>query len=440
MPQIDTIISDSVKRLDSSKNNLIDSAITNSNHVLESNTLDSILKELGLVFVIISILIALILILNKLLRLAKIKLIRFFESKLNNLHHRGLKFFSPKYAITLITNTINFIRFFSIIILVYLSLPLLFSLFPWTEPISRELLSAIINPVKNILSTFLHYIPNILTIVVIYLFTRYLVKFIRFLAAEIESENIKIDGFYADWAMPTYNIIRSLLYVFMFVVIFPYLPGSDSKVFQGISVFLGVLISLGSSSAISNIVAGIVITYMRPYQIGDVVLINNNLGEVLGKNLLVTRIKTFKNEDITIPNSTILNSSTTNYTLAAKEENLILHTTVTIGYDTDWKIIHDLLINAAKISNGVCKKREPFVLQTALNDFYVSYQINAYVDNTQLPNIYSELHKNIQDKFNEAGVEIMSPHYSSLRDGNTTAIPSSYLPNDYKAPGFKIDK
>lgn len=257
---------------------------------------------------------------------------------------------------------------------------------------------------------------------------------------EIESENVKIDGFYADWAMPTYNIVRSLLYVFMFVIIFPYLPGSDSKVFQGISVFLGVLISLGSSSAISNIVAGIVITYMRPYQIGHVVLINNNLGEVIEKNLLVTRIRTFKNEDITIPNSTILNSSTTNYTLAAQDETLILHTTITIGYDNDWEKIHELLIRAAKNSIGVCKNREPFVLQTALNDFNIAYQINAYVDNTMLLDIYSELHKNIQIEFNKAGVEIMSPIYTSLRDGNAKAMPDQFLPKDNSITGFKIAK
>lgn len=420
----------------------IDSTYSNTQIINEVNTvsIDELIKEVALVLLIIISLGTLIWLLNKLLRVVKLKLIRFFEKKLNVLSDKGFAFFRPRHTITFITNTINAIRFISIIILIYISIPLIFSVFPWTRSIGQQLIDAIINPVKFVLLSFVNYIPNILTIVVIYFITRYILKFFKFIASEIEAGNMKFEGFYQDWAMPTYNILRSLLYVFMFVIIFPYLPGSNSKVFQGVSVFLGVLISFGSSSAISNIVAGIVLTYMRPFQIGDRVLINNFLGDIIAKNLLVTRLRTVKNEDITIPNSNILNSSTINYTLAAKEENLILHTTVTIGYDSDWKQIHELLINAGKKSIGVCNSKEPFVLQTSLNDFYVAYELNVFVSNVDLPNIYSELHKNIQDEFNKAGVEIMSPHYTSLRDGNNTAIPNQYLADDYVSSGFKINK
>jgi small-conductance mechanosensitive channel len=213
----------------------------------------------------------------------------------------------------------------------------------------------------------------------------------------------------------------------MFVVIFPYLPGSSSPVFQGVSVFLGILISLGSSSAISNAVAGLVITYMRPFRIGDRIRIGEVTGDVIEKSLLVTRVKTIKNEEITIPNSQVLTSHTVNYSMANDNEGLIIHTTVTIGYDAPWRQVHELLISAAMKTGGISREPAPFVFQTALNDFYVAYQINAYTkEPSRMAVILSDLHKNIQDAFNDAGVEIMSPHYRSVRDGNTTAIPPEY--------------
>jgi small-conductance mechanosensitive channel len=240
--------------------------------------------------------------------------------------------------------------------------------------------------------------------------------------------------------MPTYNIIRVLLFAFMFVVIFPYLPGSDSKVFQGVTVFLGILFSLGSSSAISNMVSGIVLTYMRPYKIGDRIKVGDVTGDVVEKNLLVTRLRTIKNEDITIPNATILSGHTTNYSTVAKTMGLILNTTITIGYDVPWQTVHNLLISAAEATDGVLTEHKPFVLQTGLNDFNVAYQLNAYTaSSNQMAAIYSRLHQNIQDKFNEAGVEIMSPNYFALRDGNHIQIPDGYVPEGYSKPGFKVD-
>jgi small-conductance mechanosensitive channel len=223
-------------------------------------------------------------------------------------------------------------------------------------------------------------------------------------------------------------------------VIFPYLPGSDSKIFQGVTVFLGILFSLGSSSAIANMVSGIVLTYMRPYKIGDRIKVGEATGDVVEKNLLVTRLRTIKNEDITIPNATILSGHTTNYTTVAKTMGLILNTTVTIGYDVPWQTVHNLLITAAEATDGVSSEPKPFVLQTALNDFNVSYQVNAYTAlSNQMAGVYSRLHQNIQDKFNEAGVEIMSPHYTALRDGNHIQIPENYVPEGYTKPGFKVE-
>ncbi|MBK6967285.1 MAG: mechanosensitive ion channel family protein [Bacteroidales bacterium] len=227
----------------------------------------------------------------------------------------------------------------------------------------------------------------------------------------------------------------------MMVLIFPYLPGSGSPAFQGISVFIGVLFSLGSSSAIANMVAGMVITYMRPFKIGDRVKIGEITGDVMEKNMLVTRIRTVKNEDVTVPNSTVLLNSTTNYSTNASTGNsgLIIHTTVTIGYDAPWKEVHKTLIDAALLTDLILKNPQPFVLQTSLDDFYVSYQLNAYTkEANRQAMVYSDLHQNIQDCFNEAGIEIMSPHYRAQREGNMTTIPGDYLEKNYEAPAFRI--
>ncbi len=324
---------------------------------------------------------------------------------------------------------IKWIRIFVIIIVIYLTLPLLFSIFPWTKEIGDTLLGWIINPLKNIFMSVAGYLPNLFTILVIILLVRYLVRAIAFLAKEIGSGKLKITGFYPDWAQPTFSIVKVLLYAFMFVIIFPYLPGSDSDIFKGVSVFLGILFSLGSTSAIANVVAGYVITYMRPFKVGDRIKIADVTGDVIEKTVLVTRIRTTKNEEITVPNSNVLSGLTVNYSTITEHDALILHTTVTIGYDVPWRKVHELLINAALDSEGILKEPAPFVLQTSLDDFFVSYQINAYTKiANKMARIYSELHQNIQDKFNEANVEILSPHYEAQRDGESTRIQTNFQP------------
>jgi small-conductance mechanosensitive channel len=212
----------------------------------------------------------------------------------------------------------------------------------------------------------------------------------------------------------------------MLVMIFPKLPGSDSPIFQGVSVFLGLLVSLGSSSAIGNMVAGLVITYMRPFKIGDLIKLGDVTGEVIEKTLLVTRLRTVRNEEITIPNSAVLSGNTTNYSALAKDEGLIIHTTVTIGYDVHWKTMHEALLEAASRTANLIPYKNPFVLQTSLDDFYVSYQLNVYTSQSNaLAPIYSELHQHILDVCAEKGIEIMSPHYRAERDGNESTIPKT---------------
>jgi len=245
---------------------------------------------------------------------------------------------------------------------------------------------------------------------------------------EIEAGVLVLPGFYPDWSRPTLNIVRILVIAFSFIVIFPYLPGSDSPIFQGVSVFLGLLLSLGSSSAISNLVAGLVITYMRPFRIGDRVKIGDISGDVVQKTVLVTRIRTIENEDITVPNSAILSGHTINYSTAAREAGLILHTSVTIGYSVPWRPVLELLLSAAQITPLILldDSHRPFVVQTALHDFYIEYQLNVYTqDSHKTLMTYSNLHQNIQDKFAEAGIEIMSPHFRAVRNGDDAELPGN---------------
>ncbi len=290
-----------------------------------------------------------------------------------------------------------------------------------------------------LLQAAMDYLPNLVVVAAIMLTTYCVLRLIRLIFDEIRKGELKIRGFFPDWAEPTEKLIRILAIIMALIVVFPYLPGAKSPAFQGISIFLGVLLSLGSSSAVANAVAGVILTYMRSFLVGDWVQIGDTTGKVIEKTLLVTRILTPKAEIMTIPNSTVMSGAVKNYSVEARKSGVILHTAVTIGYDAPWRTVHELLINAALATPYVLQHPIPFVLQESLDDFYVCYELNAYTDAPMhMLTIYSELHKHIQDKFNEAGLEICSPHFSSLRDGNVIAIPQQYIDAGYKARGFHI--
>jgi small-conductance mechanosensitive channel len=316
---------------------------------------------------------------------------------------------------------------------------LVLGLFPLTRGYASILLSYVLSPLRVVGSAVVAYLPNIFFIAVIMVIAFYVIKFVRIIFTEIGKGTITLPNFYADWAEPTYKIVRVLIFALTAIIVFPYLPGSKSPAFQGISIFLGVLLSLGSSSAVANVVAGVILTYMRAFKVGDRVQITDTIGDVMEKTLLITRIRTIKNVEITIANSMVLSSHIINFSYSAQREGLILHTSVTIGYDAPWRTVHQLLRDAALECEHVLAHPAPFVLQTALDDFYVHYEINAYTEHpSRMAQIYSDLHEKIQDKFNEAGVEIMSSHYANVRDGNRSTIPDSYLPKGYKTPSFHV--
>lgn len=356
------------------------------------------------------------------------RILKLKDTKLKPVSIQGYELLNTQKQVNLLVFAASLARYLLMGLQLLISIPLIFVIFPQTEWLAYQLLGYIWMPVKSILTGIVNYMPNLFTILVIYYVIRLQVRFIRYLAHEIETGKLKINGFYPDWAIPTYHIIRFLLYTFMIAMIYPYLPGSQSGIFQGISVFVGLIVSLGSSTVIGNIIAGLVITYMRPFKLGDRIKLNETTGDIVEKTPLVTRIRTPKNEIVTIPNSFIMSSHTINYSTSAREYGLIIHAEISIGYDVPWRKVNTLLIEAALNTPGVLDDPRPFVLETSLSDWYPVYQINAYIkEANKMAQIYSELFQNIQDRFNEAGVEIMSPHYMAMRDGNQTATPADDL-------------
>ncbi len=311
-----------------------------------------------------------------------------------------------------------------------LYLSYLLSYFPGTDPLPRPLIYYILAPIPGLWASFLGYLPDLIFILVVVVIARYSLKLIHFVFRAIESGVIVIRGFHADWAEITYKIVRFGVLFLVLIATFPHLPGANSEFFSGISLFMGALITLGSSTAIANLFAGLILTYTRAFQAGDWVEIGASSGRVIEKNLLVTRIETAKNEAITIPNGTVLGGAIKNFSELSASKGLILHTVVAIGYDVDWRRVHELLLSAAAKTPLVLDDPKPFVRQESLDDFTVSYELNAYTnDATVMPGTYSELHRNVLEAFNQAKVEIMSPHYRAVRSGDPTTIPTKSPPD-----------
>jgi len=297
-------------------------------------------------------------------------------------------------------------------------------LFETTAHWGDGLFDSIRNPVSGAFVGIWNYLPHLLTIAVVLFIASAISRAFRWFFVEIEKEQIRFGGFYPEWAIPTYQLVRMAIVVFTLIAIFPHLPGANTSQFKGISVFIGLIISLGGSNTVGHAVSGVMLTYMRPFLVGDRVRIGETEGRVVERTLLVTRVRTTKNVDITVPNGTVLGSHIVNYSAVAKEEGLVLHTSVTLGYDVPWRRIHEVMIGAAQATEGIEAEPPPFVLQTALDDYYVHYELNGYThDPLSMPRIYSDLHARLQDDFARAGIEILSPVYEAARDGTPTTIP-----------------
>jgi small-conductance mechanosensitive channel len=340
----------------------------------------------------------------------------------------------------LLAGLLQLLRLVLMLVCLYLYTPFVLSQFPATRAIGDSIFNDIIYRINQLASGFIYYLPNLAMIVIITSLTYYVIQFAKLVIIELGRDDA-YPWFYPEWIRPTIRLASFLIIAIALVIIGPYLPGFGSPAFQGISLFLGALLTLGSSSAVANTISGIILIYTRAFKIGDLIRINDITGEVVEKSLFVTRVLTPKHELITIPNSSVLNSNVINFSAISREAKsyLVLHTTITLGYDIPWRTVHEVLIEAAKATTHIVSNPAPFVLQTSLNDYNISYEVNAHTNCPQLmPVIYSELHQNIQDYCNRAEIEILSPAFSALRDGNHSTIPADYLPADYTAPSFHV--
>lgn len=299
----------------------------------------------------------------------------------------------------------------------------------WTMSFAVRLIVLFLSVLDYLWSGFVGYLPNLFTIVFILLITKFVIRTIGLIFDGIQGRRIHLKNFYPEWADTSFSIIKMMIYVLTAVIIFPYLPGSSSPAFQGISIFVGVLVSLGSTTAVANVVAGVVLTYTRAFKVGDQVEVADTRGRIVERSTFVTRIQTLKNVIVSVPNSMVLNNNIINYSKNMGQSGLLVHSDITIGYDVSWKTVNKLLISAANKTQGIASSPEPFVLQTSLDDNYVSYEINGWTRQPEeLPKTYSELHAHILDEFAGHQVEITSPAYRAIRDGNSVNIPDVVEP------------
>lgn len=383
--------------------------------VVADNTAElNVFSRLGIAMSIVIGQVLLIKLLWFLFKIFRAKVTVYGEKNFKALKIRKYRLMDTKQILNVLYFFLKIFKYITTAFLLFITIPVVFSLFSLTKNLASTLFGYILSPLRKIAWGVIGYIPNLFTIIIIVFIVRYALRSLKFLSVQVEREKLVIPGFYPDWAQPTFNILRILLYAFTVAIIYPYLPGAESAVFQGVSVFVGIIFSLGSSSAIGNLVAGVVITYMRPFKIGDRIKLNDVTGFVVEKSPIVTRVRTHKNEYVTFPNTTVLTSSIINYHTSTeeKEEGLILHADITMGYAVPWPQVHDILIGAALKTSRIEKTPKPFVLQTALDDFYAKYQINAYTkDVDRIPATYSELYQNMQDGFKAAGIDLTAPHY-----------------------------
>jgi len=358
--------------------------------------------------VVLAMILALRLLRRALLRLAETR----YHAGIASLRFKSIELLRAERIWTALVGALRLVTLTAGVVVVFVYLNFVLGLFPQTRLLSIRLLQYLLSPLGVITRSLVDVIPNLLFIAVVALLVRYALKFLRMIFTEVSLGRIELAGFQPEWALPVYGLVRLAVVAFAIVVAFPYIPGSSSPAFQGVTIFIGAVVSLGSTGVIGNLLAGYVLIFQRPFVLGDRVRIGDVVGDVAESSLIVTRLRTIKNEVVTVPNSAIVGGHVVNYSSLARKGGLILHTAITIGYDTPWRQVEALLVAAAERTAGVLREPAPFVLQTGLGDFYVSYELNAYTDRPgEMVDTYAHLHRNILDSFNEYGVQITSPNY-----------------------------
>ncbi len=303
--------------------------------------------------------------------------------------------------------------------LIYVWITISLRRFPYTEPWGKQAGSYVLNSLRELGSTVLGELPGLLVVVLIFIVTRWIVRMGNVLFEQVATGRISVTWMDADVAHATKRIFSAIVWIFAIIVAYPYIPGSKTDAFKGLSVFLGLVISLGSTGIINQIMSGLFVVYSRTLKTGEWVKVNETEGKVLDVGLLAAKIRTIEGQEVTIPNSVLVGTSTRNYTRLGHPDGMSVSSTVTIGYDAPWRQVHALLELAADRTPNISKAPKPSVVQKQLSDFYVEYTLIARLEDERLRiQTVSNLNSAIQDAFNEFGVQIMSPHYMIQPNGS----------------------
>lgn len=301
--------------------------------------------------------------------------------------------------------------------------------FPYSQPWGQQLGTFLINVFRMLGTGLVRAIPGIFTVFVIFQLTRIVARVVNSIFIRVEKGDLALSWIHRDTARATRQLVRVLIWIFALTVAYPYIPGSSTDAFKGISVFVGLMASLGSAGFVNQLMSGIVVIYSRALRTGEFVCVGDDTGTVTDVGMLSTKILTRRREEITIPNAVLVATKTINYSRQAAEAGLTVGTTVTIGYDAPWRQVHAMLLSAAEQTARVRKDPPPRVWQKALSDFYVEYELVMNLDHPEerVP-ILSELHMHIQDAFNEQGVQIMSPHFEGQPNAKVFVPKSQWFP------------
>ncbi len=286
--------------------------------------------------------------------------------------------------------------------------------FPYTRPWGEQMNHYLVSGAVDVGSTVLHSIPGVIVALLIFLVAKLVNNLLGSIFERIEQGKFELAGLDRDTVHPTRRLIAAAIWVFALAMAYPYLPGAQTAAFKGVSVLVGLMVSLGGSNLVGQAASGLILMYTRTLRPGEYVQIASTEGTVVELGMFATRIRTGLGEELTLPNSLIMGSVTRNYSRIVHGPGYILDTTVTIGYDTPWRQVHAMLAEAARRTSGVLDHPEPQVFQTALSDFYPEYRLVCQaIPSEPKPRaeVMNALHANIQDVFNEYGVQIMSPHY-----------------------------
>lgn len=286
--------------------------------------------------------------------------------------------------------------------------------FPRTRAAGEQLGSFVLDILGRLGAGALDALPDLAVAVVIFVMARLLVAVLGALFDRVEESRDTLGWMPSDLAPPTRRLVNVGIWIFAVVMAYPYLPGAHSEAFKGMSVFVGLMITLGGSSLFGQGASGLILMYTRSLRKGDYVRISGEEGTVVGLGMFTTRVHTGMGHEVTLPNAVVMGSVIRNFSRASVASNTLIDTSVTIGYDAPWREVHAILLEAARRTPGVVSEPKPWVAQTALSDFYIEYQLIAQMDATRPEKrleVLTTLNANVVDVFNEHGVQIMSPHY-----------------------------